>query len=184
MLDFRSAASDPSSTGRFSPTLTSRESDLPRLRYGVGYGICLILAVAAILLFKHGDQFDPGVLKLLMASIGVTIASELTFTLYVDVYGFSNLIGHYLKVISFYLVYRAIIQTGLNKPYNLVFRAAQERAGSLGAQRRTPSGGGGKLQTTLSYLLTASAAWFTGTKQPRTSLAIRPRKLWANLSPS
>lgn len=86
------------------------------------YGICLILAVAAILLYEQRDRFDPGVLKLLMASIGVTIASELTFTLYVDVYGFSNLIGHYLKVISFYLVYRAIIQTGLNKPYDLVFR--------------------------------------------------------------
>jgi hypothetical protein len=40
----------------------------------------------------------------------------------VDVYGLFNLIGHFLKVISFYLVYRAIIQTGLNKPYDLVFR--------------------------------------------------------------
>ena len=66
-----------------------------------------------------------------MASIGVTIASELTFTLYVDVYGFSNLIGHYLKVISFYLVYRAIIQTGLNKPYNLVFRGFKKEQEAL-----------------------------------------------------
>ena len=86
------------------------------------YGICLILVGAAILLFRQRDRFDSGVLKLLIGSIAVTIASELAFTLYLDVYGIFNLIGHFLKVISFYLVYRAIIQTGLNKPYDLVFR--------------------------------------------------------------
>jgi len=80
------------------------------------YGICLILVVSAILLLKHRDQFEPDVLKLLIGSIGVTIASELAFTLYVDVYGLFNLIGHFLKVMSFYLVYRAIIQTGLISP--------------------------------------------------------------------
>ena len=90
------------------------------------YGICLILAVAALLLFRQRDRFEPGVLKLLIASIGVTVASELAFTLYVDVYGLFNLIGHFLKVISFYLIYRAIIQTGLNKPYDLVFRELKQ----------------------------------------------------------
>jgi PAS domain S-box-containing protein len=86
------------------------------------YAICLILIAAAALLVKKQDQFDRGVVKLLIGSISVFIASELAFTLYVDVYGFFNLIGHFLKVISFYLIYRAIIQTGLNKPYDLVFR--------------------------------------------------------------
>ncbi|MGO9572620.1 MAG: MASE3 domain-containing protein [Desulfomonilaceae bacterium] len=90
------------------------------------YGICLILVAAAMLLFRKRDEFDPHVLKLLIGSISVTVASELAFTLYVDVYGLSNLIGHFLKVISFYLVYRAIIQTGLNKPYDLVFRELKQ----------------------------------------------------------
>jgi PAS domain S-box-containing protein len=86
------------------------------------YSVCLILVGAAILLFRQRDRFEPRVLKLLIASMGVTVASELAFTLYIDVYGLFNLIGHFLKVISYYLVYRAIIQTGLNKPYDLVFR--------------------------------------------------------------
>jgi PAS domain S-box-containing protein len=30
--------------------------------------------------------------------------------------------GHVLKIISFYLIYKAIIETGLVKPYNLLFR--------------------------------------------------------------
>jgi len=46
----------------------------------------------------------------------------LAFTFYVDVYGLSNLIGHYLKILSFYLMYKAIIETGLTKPYDLLFR--------------------------------------------------------------
>ena len=95
------------------------------------YGICLILVASAILLLKHRDQFEPDVLKLLIGSIGVTIASELAFTLYIDVYGLFNLIGHFLKVMSFYLVYRAIIQTGLNKPYDLVFRELKKEQEAL-----------------------------------------------------
>jgi PAS domain S-box-containing protein len=97
------------------------------------YGICLILIAAAVLLYRQKDQFEPGVLKLLIGSIGVTIASELAFTLYMDVYGVSNLIGHFLKVVSFYLIYRAIIQTGLNKPYDLVFREMKKGQEALAA---------------------------------------------------
>lgn len=36
-------------------------------------------------------------------------------------YGFSNLVGHYFKIFSFFLVYEAIIKTGIEKPYNLIF---------------------------------------------------------------
>ena len=35
---------------------------------------------------------------------------------------FSNLVGHYFKIISFYLIYKAIIETGLMRPYDLLFR--------------------------------------------------------------
>ena len=36
--------------------------------------------------------------------------------------GLSNLIGHYFKIISFYLIYKAIIESGLVRPYDLLFR--------------------------------------------------------------
>ncbi|MFO7598678.1 MAG: MASE3 domain-containing protein, partial [Candidatus Desulfacyla sp.] len=58
----------------------------------------------------------------LSASIGITIVAELAFTFYVNVYGLSNMVGHFCKLISFYLIYKAIIQTGLKKPYDLLFR--------------------------------------------------------------
>jgi hypothetical protein len=74
------------------------------------YIICFILFTAVVTLLRKRTEFEPGILRLLVASITVTIASELAFTLYVDVTGFFNLIGHYLKIISFYLIYKAIIE--------------------------------------------------------------------------
>jgi PAS domain S-box-containing protein len=86
------------------------------------YLICLILIGAIATFSQKQKEFDRGVFRLLIVSIVLTMASELAFTFYVDVYGFFNLIGHYLKIISFYLIYKAIIETGLVRPYDLLFR--------------------------------------------------------------
>jgi PAS domain S-box-containing protein len=95
------------------------------------YIISLILFAAIAMLFKKRLAFDGGVLRLLIASIVVTIGSELAFTLYVDVYGLSNLVGHYLKLISFYLIYKAVIETGLTNPFALLFRNLKQSEKSL-----------------------------------------------------
>ncbi len=86
------------------------------------YIISLLLLFAIALLYKKRDKFEPNVWKLLIASIGVTVFSEMAFTLYSDVYGFSNLTGHLLKIISFYLIYRAVIETGLTQPFAVLLR--------------------------------------------------------------
>jgi len=59
---------------------------------------------------------------LVIASIIITILAEISFTFYISVYGLSNLAGHLLKVISFFLIYRALVETGFKQPYNLLFR--------------------------------------------------------------
>ncbi|UCB48618.1 MAG: PAS domain S-box protein [Deltaproteobacteria bacterium] len=86
------------------------------------YMISLILIASIVMLWKKRPEFDADVLRLIIASILLTVASELAFTFYIHVYGFSNLVGHYLKIISYYLIYRAIIETGLARPYTLLFR--------------------------------------------------------------
>ena len=86
------------------------------------YLISVILAGSIALLVRKQKAFDRHVLRLLIASIFLTIAAELAFTFYVSVYGLSNLFGHFCKIISFYLIYKAIIETGLTKPYDLLFR--------------------------------------------------------------
>ena len=81
------------------------------------YIISLILLASIALLLKNRSEFDRDVLKWVVWSILVTIASELAFTFYVDAYGFFNLLGHFFKIVSFYLIYKALIQMGLTKPY-------------------------------------------------------------------
>ncbi len=86
------------------------------------YIIALILLTAIGLLLKNRKMFEAKVLRLLLFSIALTIGSELAFTFYVSVYGLSNLLGHFFKILAFYLLYKAIIETGLIRPYDLLFR--------------------------------------------------------------
>ncbi len=95
------------------------------------YIISLFLFASIATLFKKRREFDTIVLRLLIASIILTIVSELAFTLYVHAYGLPNLIGHYLKIISFYLIYKAIIETGLARPYTLLFRNLKQSEEAL-----------------------------------------------------
>ena len=86
------------------------------------YVISAIFVLTVPLLLKRRETFDPGVLRLLISALILTVFSELAFTFYVGVYDLSNLIGHYFKMIAYYLIYKALIETGFIKPYNLLFR--------------------------------------------------------------
>ncbi len=86
------------------------------------YIICGILAVAFWGLYRNRMFFDKTLLKLLSWSIVLSIAAELCFSLYVNVFGFMNFTGHIFKLASFYLIYKAIIENGLRQPFNVIFR--------------------------------------------------------------
>jgi PAS domain S-box-containing protein len=86
------------------------------------YVISLILVGSLFTLRSRREAFDPKVLELLYWAILLTIGSELAFTFYVSVYGISNLVGHFLKLVAFVLIYRALVVTGLKEPYSLMFR--------------------------------------------------------------
>ncbi|MBD3273764.1 MAG: hypothetical protein GF372_00535 [Candidatus Marinimicrobia bacterium] len=87
-----------------------------------GYIIMGILAAAFILLILNRERFEPRVARLLGVSIILTILSEMAFTTYISNYGRANLTGHFLKIISFFLIYLAIVRTGLTQPLDLTFR--------------------------------------------------------------
>jgi signal transduction histidine kinase len=84
--------------------------------------VSLLLFAAVILLVRERQQFDSGVWRLIVTSIAIQIGSELAFTSYVSVYGFFNMVGHFLRVAAYYFIYKAIIETGLVKPFAVLFR--------------------------------------------------------------
>jgi PAS domain S-box-containing protein len=95
------------------------------------YLIITILIAAIVLLNQNQDAFEPDVLKFLVAALLFSIAAELAFTFYISVYDLSNLIGHYFKIGAFYFIYKAIIETGFIRPYNLLLRDYKAREETL-----------------------------------------------------
>lgn len=108
---------------------------LTSFKIGSEYVISLILIAAAFMLYRYRNNLDNKVFWLISASIIVTVISEMAFTLYVDVYGLQNLVGHFLRLVSYYLVYKAIIEIGLSKPYDLLFRDLKRTQEALSLAR-------------------------------------------------
>lgn len=95
----------------------------------------MLLASVALLLRKRAS-FDRDVLRMIVASIVLTAASELSFTLYRDAYDIANEIGHLLKLASFYLIYRAVIQTGIRMPFKVLLRDLKKSNERLESRNR------------------------------------------------
>ena len=110
--------------------------------YVVGEGLTLfkiasefvisgILIIAVYVYHQKRKSFDPMVLKHLYAAIAITIAAEMAFTLYVDPYGLANMIGHYLRFVSYYLIYKAFVESSLIRPFDVMFRDLKASEKSL-----------------------------------------------------
>jgi len=85
------------------------------------YIISALIGLAIIGLIRNRRSFHANVYDYLLASYLMTIVSELSFTLYDHMYGFSNMIGHLSKFTAYYFLYRAIVKTSLKEPHNLLF---------------------------------------------------------------
>ena len=90
------------------------------------YLISGLFALSAIFTHRFKDRFEPKVYSLLFSAFILNICAELLFTLYVGVYDIFNLLGHIIVFVTYYLVYKAIIEVGLTKPYNLLFRELEK----------------------------------------------------------
>ena len=82
--------------------------------------------MAALVVHRRLPQYSPLRLPLITALV-VAAITELSFTLYQDVYSILNQIGHNLKVISYYLIYQAIIKTQITVPVRLALGSILNR---------------------------------------------------------
>lgn len=95
------------------------------------YIISSILVGAVVILHLRKSLFDEKIYRRLLLSLLFTIGSELAFTFYISNYGISNFVGHIFKIASFYFIYKAVIETGLERPMDIIFtklkRANEEK---------------------------------------------------------
>ncbi|MHA1376697.1 MAG: MASE3 domain-containing protein [Promethearchaeota archaeon] len=106
----------------FFPVCYIEGSGLTPFKIVSEYVIDIILFGTLIMLYKHRDEFAQKIFLLIVISIIATMISELAFTFYISVFGFSNFIGHIFKIIAFFFVYKAIIELGISTPFDLLFR--------------------------------------------------------------
>jgi signal transduction histidine kinase len=104
---------------------------LTAFKIGSEYTIAIIIIAAIGVLITKRKEFSPSIFRLLITAMALAVATEMAFTLYTDVYGIANMVGHLLNVVSFYFIYRALIETGLTKPYELLFRNLKQSETSL-----------------------------------------------------
>lgn len=92
------------------------------------YIIILILLFSAYRLYVHKDYFAGGTFKTIGVAMIITAISELAFTLYSDVYGVFNMLGHMLKIVSYYFIYSGIAKQGIDEPYNMMSAEIKDMA--------------------------------------------------------
>ncbi len=85
------------------------------------YVISFVFLLNLLFLIKKKEYFTKKVYDNLKLSFVFYTATELAFTLYISNYGFSNLVGHYFKLLAFYFSYRALVETSIREPYNTIF---------------------------------------------------------------
>lgn len=90
------------------------------------YIIIGILIAASLVFYHKRHYFRRNVFNDLFLSTAFTIFSEVAFTLYTDNYGVTNAVGHMFKVVSFYLIYKAIVMTGVKEPFAIIFKELNE----------------------------------------------------------
>jgi diguanylate cyclase (GGDEF)-like protein len=84
------------------------------------YAISILLVGAILQLRSRREQLGLSLYRVMVASMAVNIVAELSFTLYTDVYGIMNFVGHMARLIAFYLIYRGVVIPGIDASYNAI----------------------------------------------------------------
>jgi len=107
------------------PTCFVEGQGLTPFKIYTEYVICLLLTLSAYLLRRNRHHFAKRVYLFLMGSIFFGILTEVAFTQYIAMYSFTNMLGHYFKIASFFLIYKALVETGIRDPHATIFRELQ-----------------------------------------------------------
>ncbi|WP_316799522.1 MASE3 domain-containing protein [Pedobacter frigidisoli] len=86
------------------------------------YTVILVLIISLGLLFVHRNKFDQRTFQLLVGSVFFAILSECCFATYTNNYGVLNEMGHYGKLVTFFLIYRANVEMSFVNPMEQLFR--------------------------------------------------------------
>lgn len=105
------------------PDLFRPGEGLTPLKKGLEYLCITINAVTMLVLLVKMRDAQSFNAPLLFAASGVMAMSEFFFTLYTTMTGAYNVLGHVYKVISYLIIYRAVVVESIERPYVQLKRA-------------------------------------------------------------
>src|SRR5665647_2910430 len=92
-----------------------------------GCVISFILLCSLVLLYAKKEMFGQKVFSLLVMSITLAIFGELPFIIYSHLDEFPSAMGHFIKLMSFCLIYQAVVETKFEEPYSRLSRELTQR---------------------------------------------------------
>lgn len=98
--------------------------------------ICSLFIIALILIIKNQKKMHEDILVYLFLAILFLLFSEVCFTFYKSNNDLLDIGENATRFISYYLIYKAIIQTTLENPYNILFYKLTEINSSLEIKTR------------------------------------------------
>jgi len=94
------------------------------------YVVLAIIVLSIYLLFKSDSPDILPYRKYYFLALILTAAGELVFTTYTDVYGFSNMLGHIFRLISYFVILQGIVYKSIREPidslYNRINKTQEE----------------------------------------------------------
>ncbi|MFW9865408.1 MAG: MASE3 domain-containing protein [Candidatus Thorarchaeota archaeon] len=86
------------------------------------YVVIVIFIITLLITYKLKFEFTKQIYNFIVLTLIFFIFSEFAFTLYHDVFGPMNEIGHILKIVAFLLLYKVIVLVGFNQPVDILFK--------------------------------------------------------------
>ncbi|MBT4519642.1 MAG: PAS domain S-box protein [Halieaceae bacterium] len=112
--------------GQF-PTVFVEGKGLTEFKIYSEYLIVFMLAIAVVNIYRQGKDLETEETVLVILAVIFTVFAEIAFTLYDSLKAVSfGLVGHLLKVYSFWFIFQAIIITNLRKPYTKIMQAEEK----------------------------------------------------------
>lgn len=107
-------------SGLFPPSLTP-DTGLSSFKVYSEYLISVVFLFGTVSVLKSRHLTDQNSKVLLASSMILMLIAEIFFTKYISVYDGINHAGHVIKAVSFYLLYKSVIQTNLESPITMLF---------------------------------------------------------------
>jgi signal transduction histidine kinase/ActR/RegA family two-component response regulator len=92
---------------------------------------CSAYLGAIVLLIRNRREFDSRVYKVMAATLIVFFVQDVVSAVAVEMDDFARIVAHLCQVVAIYFVYKAFVEVGLRKPYDLLFRSLQQSADKI-----------------------------------------------------